>query len=381
MTVAVLFPHFDHPAIEERYASWQAELRVRSGASHVHFYHGGISASDAAAEVEAEHVLVITDPLVLAPDGLAAALLSHLGDADAVVPVSNVATNPAQRAELPSLYITLRELEGVAAEIKRTQSATQRITWDDKDPAVFLCRTTMLDDIHEPLYRALRGRSVVVSRGDYVHRWSSMRGQVREDLLTRIPTDATSILEFGCGEGTLGEATKQRQKCRFAGIELDTEAAAIAKKRLDVVYQGDAREIVSILNERFDWIIGGDIVEHLDDPWSFLADLRRISTAGGGLLLSLPNIGSASIVGDLLAGRFDYVYMGLTCAGHLRFFTRRSIEEMLAMAGWAVAEIVPQDLATTPPAEELMRRLEAAGVPFSREDLAPAGYYVIARNS
>ena len=45
---------------------------------------------------------------------------------------------------------------------------------------------------------------------------------------------------------------------------------------------------------------------------------------------------------DLLHGRFDYVYMGLTCVGHLRFFTRRSIEDMLAIAGWTVVSIEPQ---------------------------------------
>ncbi|HUP46593.1 MAG TPA: methyltransferase domain-containing protein, partial [Thermoanaerobaculia bacterium] len=132
--------------------------------------------------------------------------------------------------------------------------------------------------------------------------------------------------------------------------------------------------------EQFEWIIGGDIVEHLVDPWSFLTQLRRISTPSGHLLLSLPNLASASIIGDLLAGRFDYVYMGLACVGHLRFFTRRSIEEMLAIAGWTPVEIVPQQLEVTPQAATLMNRLESGGVPYSREDLAAPGYYVIARN-
>lgn len=207
-----------------------------------------------------------------------------------------------------------------------------------------------------------------------------MRGQVREDLLARIPTDARTILEFGCGEASLGYALKQRQRCRVAGIELDPEAAAIAKRRIDVVYQGDATEIVSLLGERFEWIIGGDIVEHLADPWSFLSELRHVSVPGGHLLLSLPNLASGSIVADLLAGRFDYVYMGLACVGHLRFFTRRSIETMLAMSGWTPVEITPQDLGVTPPADALIRQLESAAIPFSRDDLTASGYYVVARN-
>ena len=165
------------------------------------------------------------------------------------------------------------------------------------------------------------------------------------------------------------------------GVELDREAAAVARRRIDDVYNADVREIISIIPEQFDWIIGGDIVEHLDDPWSFLSELRRISAPGGHLLLSLPNLANASVIADLLQGRFDYVYMGLTCVGHVRFFTRHSIEEMLRMAGWTPVEIAPQQLAVTPQASELIERLAAANIGFSRDDLTASGYYVVARNA
>jgi 2-polyprenyl-3-methyl-5-hydroxy-6-metoxy-1,4-benzoquinol methylase len=164
------------------------------------------------------------------------------------------------------------------------------------------------------------------------------------------------------------------------GIELDPRAAAVARKRIDDVYCGDAREIVSILADRFDWIIGGDIVEHIEEPWSFLADLRRVCTPGGHVLLSIPNVAHAAVIADLLHGRFDYVYMGLTCVGHLRFFTRRSIEEMMTIAGWTVVEISAQETIASPGREELLAALAKSALPYSREDLLPAGYYVIAQN-
>ncbi|MFP5246216.1 MAG: class I SAM-dependent methyltransferase, partial [Thermoanaerobaculia bacterium] len=207
-----------------------------------------------------------------------------------------------------------------------------------------------------------------------------LRGQTRFDLLARISPQAKSILEFGCGEAPLGEALKRRQKCRVVGIELDPAAAAIAQKRIDAVYRGDVREIVEILDERFDWIVGGDIVEHLDEPWSFLAELRRVAAPGGHLLLSLPNLANASIISDLLRGRFDYVYMGLTCVGHLRFFTRQSLVDMLTIAGWTVVEITPQDPVPTAAQEELLRALDASVFPYSKDDVTATGYYVIARN-
>ena len=72
--------------------------------------------------------------------------------------------------------------------------------------------------------------------------------------------------------------------------------------------------------------------------------------------------------------------MGLTCVGHLRFFTRRTIEEMLTIAGWSVVEIAPQETIATRGGDELLNALGASRMSYSKEDLTPAGYYVIARN-
>jgi SAM-dependent methyltransferase len=382
--IALLFPRFDHPAIEERYASWQCQMLLRRDVE-VEFcrYDPEEPASFAAGDLESDHVLVITDPLLVPPPKLATrlqqALVQSSGTA-AALPVSNEAENPAQRRAAPAAYLTLREQQQMTAELQQGSFETVTVKWDKSDPAAYLCRTAMLADVDDPPRRALVGREVVISRNDYAHRWSSLRGQRRDDLLARIGADAKSILEFGCGEAPLGAALKARQRCRVVGIEIDPRAAAIARKRIDDVYCGDAREIVGVMREQFDWIIGGDIVEHLDEPWSFLGDLRRVSAPGGKLLLSIPNVSNASLVADLLHGRFDYVYMGLTCVGHLRFFTKRTIEEMLTIAGWSVVEIAPQPNIPTRGSEELLNVLAGSRLAWSKDDLTPAGYYVIAQN-
>jgi 2-polyprenyl-3-methyl-5-hydroxy-6-metoxy-1,4-benzoquinol methylase len=378
MSVAVLFPHYHHPAVEERYASWQSELLLHTG--DIHYYDPDEQAVDAIEGVNAELVLVIADPLLLPAPLLGQRLAALLGDAFAAVPVSNEADHPQQRINAPVPYVTLRELETTADTIARQFGDTiEHVTWDASDPGAFVCRTSSLS-VKKPMRQVLNGQTVAIARGVYVHRWSSMRGQARLDLLDRISPDAKSILEFGCGEAPLGAALKARQRCRVVGIELDPKAAAIARKRIDDVYAGDVREIVSILGEKFDWMIGGDIVEHLDEPWSFLSDLRHISAPGGHLLLSLPNLSNVSVVNDLLHGRFDYVYMGLTCVGHLRFFTKRTIEEMLTIAGWRVESIEAQAAILSPAAEELINKLTNAGIEFSRDDLLAPGYYVTAVN-
>jgi len=377
----LLLPYFDHPAIEERFAAWQTRELLSAGGVPVRYYDPADAAREVAGQVEDEVVIVVTDPLLLPSPHLVTRLVKLLetAGADAVVPILNEPVHPGQLHAPPS-YVTLRELHLVAAELEAAAPCIEHVVWDDSNPFLFACDTVLLDDIRLPMERALRGHKVAISHNDYVHRWASMRGQVRSDLLSRVPLDAKSILEFGCGEAPLGAALKQRQPCRVVGIELDQHAAAVARKRIDDVYCGDVREIVRIIKDSFDWIIGGDIVEHLDDPWSFLHDLRRITAKGGHLLLSLPNIANAAVISDLLAGRFDYVYMGLTCVGHLRFFTRHSITEMLSIARWTTESIEPQETIPSIGGDPLVQALEAAGLPFSRDDLFAPGYYVIARN-
>jgi len=382
--IGLLFPRFDHPAIEERYASWQSQMLLRRDVDvELCFYDPEEPASYAAGELESDHVLVVTDPILVPPPKLALRLrevLVQTPGTAAALPSSNEAENAAQRRTAPAAYLTLRELQQMTSDLQHGPLDTVTLKWDKSDPAAYLCRTAMLSDVDDPPRRALAGRQVVISRTDYAHRWSSLRGQTRNDLLARIGADAKSVLEFGCGEAPLGAALKARQRCRVVGIEIDPRAAAIARKRIDDVYCGDARAIVGLMREQFDWIIGGDIVEHLDEPWSFLSDLRRVSAPGGRLLLSIPNIANAAVVADLLHGRFDYVYMGLTCVGHLRFFTRRTIEEMLTIAGWSVVEIAPQETIATRGGDELLNALGASRMSYSKDDLTPAGYYVIARN-
>ena len=383
MSIAVLYPRFDHPAIEERYANWQSQLRLRRGQDHasLEFYDPHEPAADVMADVDQPYVLVVTNPLLLAPADIGLRLQKALAEsgATAAVPGTNEALHPGQRMAPPAGYVTLRELE----ELWKTPlpaAAPLQDTWDDSNPAIYLCRRETLIGERAQLRRALRGRNVAIDRTTYVHVWSTFRGQVRDDLLLYIPLDARSLLELGCGEAGLGAVIKQRQKCRVVGIELDPEAAAIARKKIDDVYTGDVRHLVEVIDERFDCIVASEIVEHVDDPWLLLADLRNVSAPGGRLVISIPNVANASLIGDLLHGRFDYTYMGLACAGHLRFFTRTSIEELLAISGWRVEAIVPQRAVVSQIGVSLVETLRNSGMAVDEDELLATGYYVVARN-
>jgi 2-polyprenyl-3-methyl-5-hydroxy-6-metoxy-1,4-benzoquinol methylase len=384
MSIAIFYPRFDHPAIEERYASWQTQMRLRhvAGMAGLDFYDRGEHASEVVEGIEAPFSLVVTDPLIVISTAIGTLLQQALesSGAEIVVPVTNEARHAAQQRVPGATYLTLRELEGVFARIEGESMTFEQVAWDSSDPGVFLCRTDHLRASNARLDRFIEGKKTAVVSSVYVHRWSPFRAQNRDDLLPWIPATAGSLLELGCGEGALGALVKQRQRCRVIGIELDREAAAVARRRLDDVYTGDVRHLLEILDERFDCVVGSEIVEHVDDPWTLLSAIRRVTAPGGQLVLSIPNLANASIILDLIRGRFDYAYIGLTCAGHLRFFTRKSIAEMLQISGWITETIAPQRAGVPQSSEELIRALAVSGIAASADELLDTGYYVVARN-
>jgi hypothetical protein len=84
------------------------------------------------------------------------------------------------------------------------------------------------------------------------------------------------------------------------------------------------------------------------------------------VIASVPNAASAPVVEGLIAGRFDPVGAGPEDAGHLRWFTRRSLRELLEESGFSVAsvEAVPLPGDTGLPAQ-----LAGAGIAFEIGEL------------
>src|ERR1051325_8397030 len=160
--IGLLFPRFDHPAIEERYASWQSQMLLRrDGELDLCFYDPEEPASYAAGDLESDHVLVVTDPLLVPPPKLAIRLREVLvqnTSTAAALPSSNEADNAAQRRAAPAAYLTLRELQQMTSEMQQGSYETVTIKWDKSDPAAYLCRTSMLADIDDPPRRQIGSR-------------------------------------------------------------------------------------------------------------------------------------------------------------------------------------------------------------------------------
>lgn len=150
------------------------------------------------------------------------------------------------------------------------------------------------------------------------------------------------VLELGPAAGAFTRALTD-QGCRVVGIELDPDAAAAVEPIAERVIVGDLSDPAvvasAIDDERFDVVVGGDVLEHLRDPLTVLRACRAALKPGGYVVLSLPNIAHADVKLQLLAGRFPYRETGLLDRTHLRFFTLETIHELLRDAG-----LLPVDL-------------------------------------
>src|SRR6185312_14433107 len=126
------------------------------------------------------------------------------------------------------------------------------------------------------------------------------------------------VLDIGCWNGTLGREIMQECDAVVDGIERDAvqaEGARVAGyRRVDIV---DLDLRIPVADGRlYDFLLFGDVLEHLVHPERVLAELVT-----------------------RLLGRWDYKDYGILDRTHLRFFTKRSMVALIEGAGLRVIRI------------------------------------------
>ncbi|MDD3205485.1 MAG: glycosyltransferase [Lachnospiraceae bacterium] len=148
-------------------------------------------------------------------------------------------------------------------------------------------------------------------------------------LIQNPAEDKIHVLEIGCGMGaTLAEIQSHWPNSEVKGIELVPGIAKIGANIVDII-QGDA-EHMDIPFEKcsFDYIILGDVLEHLMEPQKMLMRLKEYLKMDGAFVCSVPNMMHMSVILPLLQGMFNYADAGILDRTHIRFFTLASIYEM-----------------------------------------------------
>lgn len=156
----------------------------------------------------------------------------------------------------------------------------------------------------------------------------------------------SKVLDIGCASGYMGEFLVQNRQCELWGIEPDHESFVSAKEKRykvilnDTVETGLAND--ALKNQKFDYIILADVLEHLLNPEAVLQQLHQFLTPGGKILISLPNVGHYSTRFTLLFGNWNMKESGILDRTHLHFYTLKTARELIENNGYVCEKIRPR---------------------------------------
>lgn len=164
----------------------------------------------------------------------------------------------------------------------------------------------------------------------------TIRGILEDKLnplnrITGIVRDKSKVLDIGAGNGLLACVLREKHKDLIIdGIEPNTYAASIAKPYYRRFFCGFAQDYLKeIYAEDYDYIVLADVIEHLNDPLAFLQELCLNISNKTKVILSVPNVAFAAVRISLLHGQFDYVDSGILERTHLRFFTLKTLMNLI----------------------------------------------------
>ncbi len=160
---------------------------------------------------------------------------------------------------------------------------------------------------------------------------------LRNDLLKHIKGASNNVLDVGCALGINGQyLIDSKIADTVYGIEYDKKMAYEAEKCNTKVFCGDLNDENFrnvILNESplFDYIIFGDILEHLYEPEKVLSDLITKLNRNGKVIISMPNIAHIELfIQVYFKGTFPQNSRGIFDKTHLRWFTRKDVFKLIA---------------------------------------------------
>ncbi len=170
-------------------------------------------------------------------------------------------------------------------------------------------------------------------------------------MMTRNHIAPKTICEVGCGAG---EVLKQLQEqmdseCLFWGYDISPQAFELAKSRANKRLHFKLADIRQEQDSFFDSILIMDVIEHLEDYFSFLREIKPKSLYK---IIHIPLDLSAQTVirrNGLLNVRESY--------GHIHYFTKEIAIQTLKDVGYEVLDFFYTSRATELPTHQIKRNL------------------------
>lgn len=147
-----------------------------------------------------------------------------------------------------------------------------------------------------------------------------------------------SVLDVGCVQHNAyqGSSEKWLHKhiCGDAsyvlGVDLEKEEVAKLSDRYNMIH-GDAQTIQ--LDQKFEAVVAGEIIEHLENPGLFLSNMKKHLLPGGFIIVSTPNPFYPKRIFDILLKERVRIH-----PQHVSWYCDFTLEQLLRRSGYTNVE-------------------------------------------
>jgi 2-polyprenyl-3-methyl-5-hydroxy-6-metoxy-1,4-benzoquinol methylase len=143
---------------------------------------------------------------------------------------------------------------------------------------------------------------------------------------------APSVLDIGCATGALLAALAQRG-WKTTGVEISTPQAEYARLKRNLDIKTRPLEENHFPDNSFTVVLASHLIEHLNDPASFIREVYRILEPGGHFFITTPNI--AGFQSRLFRGRWRSAIFD-----HLYLFSKKTLSLLLTRSGFRIEKII-----------------------------------------
>lgn len=167
------------------------------------------------------------------------------------------------------------------------------------------------------------------------------------DYLNALPRGR--MLDVGCGLGELLEQIDGGHETH--GLDSSSKSVDICRARTRAVLRQCELAGAAYPGGFFDAVVAHHVIEHVEDPVSFVAEVRRILKTGGRFVVGTPDFSSAA------ARRFGDRFRLLHDPTHVSLFTEDSLLRLLRDHGFVVEKVEKPYFDTRFATEEGCRRM------------------------
>lgn len=155
----------------------------------------------------------------------------------------------------------------------------------------------------------------------------------RAKLIAKHIHEDSSILDIGCGDGTMMEYLKKTcSPLEIVGIDISSQAVKHVKSKGLQAYKYDvlSQQFKTYLKgKKFDYILITEVLEHIQDPEELISLIKKHTNKS--VFVSIPNSGFIIHRLRLLGGRFPLVSIQQHVKEHIRFWT---LKDFIYWAGY-----------------------------------------------